>query len=88
MTIADGSVVSSPVVHDAIDILEGILRGIETWGKPGGRPSGVSTLVQNVVGLGIEFYRPTLSQLQYRPQSCHKVQTEHRHWHTTLCDEV
>ena len=68
MSVADGSVVGTPVVHDGIDILEGILRLVQTGNEPGGRPCGVCTFVQCVVDLLRQLYRPSLGQLQHGAQ--------------------
>ena len=46
--------------------LKAILGSVESWHKPGGRPGGIGTLVEYVVGFGIQLYSPAFGQLQHR----------------------
>ena len=88
MSVSNGAVIGSPAVHDAIDILEAVLRGVEARNKPRGGPSGVGALIQYVVGFRVEFHRPPFSQLQYGAKACYAICAYHGHGHSALGDEV
>ena len=64
VSVGDGTVVGTPVVHDAIDILEGVLRGVETWSEPCCWPCWVSSLVKFVMSLFWKYTCLTFSNLK------------------------
>ena len=88
MAVADGTVVGAPVVHDAIDILEAVLRGIEARHEPCGGPGGVSALVEHLVDFRINVGSPALGNLKDGPQTLHEIQASHRHRHAAAREEA
>ena len=69
MSVADGAVVGSPVVHYGIYIFERSLVLIQARYKPGGRPGGVGAHVQHIENLGIYIGSPSFSNLEGIPEN-------------------
>ena len=64
MSVADGTVVGSPVVHNGIYIAE--CRFVaQARNKPSRRPSGVGALVQHFKDFRVYIGGPTFGNLQY-----------------------
>jgi len=59
--------IRAPVIHDAIDVLEGAFA-CESRGKPSRRPSLVCALTQRLVDLGGNVSRPAFGNLENRTQ--------------------
>ena len=87
MSVVEGSVVGTPVRHDAVHVGEGTFAG-EVGHKPGGGPGGISTLIENIVDLCGEFTGVSFSDLDHRTQSLDEVHTAQSDGHTALADEV
>ena len=88
MAVGNGTMIGSPVVHDRVDILEAVLRGVETRREPGSGPGGIGTAVEGIVDILRQVYGPTLGKLQHRAEASHEVQAYHGHGHSATCQEV
>src|SRR5208337_5128018 len=78
VAIADGAVVSAPVVHYRIDIVEGTFTR-ERRSKPSGGPSGIGPQVKDVVHVLRQLHRVALGNLEHRSQTLHQVEARHGH---------
>lgn len=87
MSVSDCAVVSAPVVHHRVNVLERSLV-CEARSEPCCRPCRVGALVENSVDLGVNVYGPSLCELQNRAESLHEVQANHCYGHAAACEEV
>ena len=77
VSVGDRSVIGAPIVHHAVNVLEGILLRVKAWGEPGCRPGRVGTLVENGVDLRIDVHNPALGDLENRSEPVHDVDSRH-----------
>ena len=72
VSVADSTVISTPVVHHRIDISERPVTR-QTRRKPGGRPGRIRALIQRVVNFVRQINRETLGDLQRGSESFDEI---------------
>ena len=87
MSIRDGTVVGTPVVHDGVNIAESGFVA-QTRNEPSGGPSGVGAFVKHLVDFGVNFHCPAFGDLKHGTKTFHEVETHHGNGHAAMAEEV
>ena len=85
MSIGDCTMVSAPVIHYIVSILECAFFSVASWSKPCAWPCVVCTFPEIVRYFLRKSYCPSLCDLKNRSKSFYKVQTDHSCRHLSLC---
>jgi len=89
VTVADGTVVSAPVVHYVVSGLEGAaFLTVATRSEPSAGPGGIGTHHKSLCYVVRKLNCPTFCYLKYRTETLNKVKTDHSAGHFSKGVEV